>query len=279
MFKSTSRRDRETSLFLFVTPTIMHGDSSFDVLDIESCKRKQKADELIGYTEIYNAKFVGCEQQDSASGVYRGDGCRGATYDTVRPGIQRAPRVTPGGGYDAYRADPSGFPQQPSGVDPSTLKPGDVVPPGYVDPATLPSGQQPGAVPPAQDGGLPPPQVGAGSASDRLKQIGLLEATRFHGIDPQRIRAERNARRAALRAPTVRRATRRASERTGGGAANAQLPVRRPVRFQVGPNNRAVEGTGGFMGSASEPRRTANPPGTPATSLVTPRGFWKTGGT
>jgi general secretion pathway protein D len=72
-FKSTSKSDRETSLFLFVTPTIMAGDSEgFDTLDVESCRRKQKADELIGYTEIYNANFVNCNLQDPASGAFAG---------------------------------------------------------------------------------------------------------------------------------------------------------------------------------------------------------------
>ncbi len=77
LFKSTNKRDRDTSLFLFVTPTIMTGKNAFDVLDIESCRRKQKADELIGYTEIYNSQFVGCELQDGATGQYnkKGDKC------------------------------------------------------------------------------------------------------------------------------------------------------------------------------------------------------------
>ena len=72
-FKSTSKSDRETSLFLFVTPTIMAGDTEgFSTLDIESARRKQKADELIGYTEIYNSNFDGGAAQDPASGTYAG---------------------------------------------------------------------------------------------------------------------------------------------------------------------------------------------------------------
>ena len=69
LFQSTNKSDRETSLFLFVTPTIMSGDEDgFRTLDIESCRRKNKADELIGYTEIYNSRFVGCEP-GSANGA------------------------------------------------------------------------------------------------------------------------------------------------------------------------------------------------------------------
>ncbi len=71
LFQSTSKSDRETSLFLFVTPTIMTGDAAgFDTYDEESCKRKQKADELIGTTEIYNSNFVGCDTADPASGRF-----------------------------------------------------------------------------------------------------------------------------------------------------------------------------------------------------------------
>ena len=68
LFQDTDKRDRETSLFLFVTPTIMTQDD-FSDLDLESCRRKQKADELIGYTEIYNSNFVGCNQTDPATGA------------------------------------------------------------------------------------------------------------------------------------------------------------------------------------------------------------------
>lgn len=71
LFKSSNESNRRTSLFLFVTPTIMN-DPLFEVLDRESCKRKQKADELIGYTEVWNSNFVGCDNQDCASGEYGG---------------------------------------------------------------------------------------------------------------------------------------------------------------------------------------------------------------
>jgi general secretion pathway protein D len=71
LFKSTNEGNRRTSLFLFVTPTIMN-DPNWEILDRESCKRKQKADELIGYTEVWNSNFVGCDQQDCATGEYRG---------------------------------------------------------------------------------------------------------------------------------------------------------------------------------------------------------------
>lgn len=121
LFRGTSKSTRETSLFLFVTPTIMAGDrSGFDIYDQESCKRKQRSDELVGYTEIYNSNFVNCEGQDPATGCW---------------------------------------------------------------------------TPPASAGAV----RGSGSASDRLEEIGALEATRFSGVDPKRLEAERNARRAALR--------------------------------------------------------------------------------
>lgn len=69
LFKSTSTGNRQTSLFLFVTPTIMTGPGGVDILDVESCKRKQKADELIGYTDIFNSYWHGCDQQDCATGA------------------------------------------------------------------------------------------------------------------------------------------------------------------------------------------------------------------
>jgi Flp pilus assembly secretin CpaC len=74
LFKGTQKRTEETSLFLFVTPTIMAEPGGFDVLDEESCKRKQKADELIGYTELYNSYFPACDFQDPATGCLRGSG-------------------------------------------------------------------------------------------------------------------------------------------------------------------------------------------------------------
>lgn len=68
LFKSTSTGNRQTSLFLFVTPTIMAEPDAFGILDRETLKRKQKADELIGVTEIYNAQFRGGDVQDPATG-------------------------------------------------------------------------------------------------------------------------------------------------------------------------------------------------------------------
>lgn len=68
LFKSTSTGNRQTSLFLFVTPTIMAEPDSFGILDRETLKRKQKADELIGVTEIYNSQFRGGDVQDAATG-------------------------------------------------------------------------------------------------------------------------------------------------------------------------------------------------------------------
>jgi len=132
LFQRTNKSDTETSLFLFVTPTIMPGDDSgFATLDLESCRRKNKADELIGYTDIYNSNFVGCDTGDPVSG-----------YGTVVPGC---------------------VPTNPMPASPDTVI------------------------------------LGSGSGSDRLDQIGALEHSRFHGMSTQRIDAERNARRAAMR--------------------------------------------------------------------------------
>lgn len=195
LFKSTSRSDRETSLFLFVTPTIMHGgQKAFDILDIESCRRKQKADELIGYTEIYNSKFVGCDQQDSATGCYTG-GASGGSYEGRRPA-----------------AEP-----------------------------------------------------GSGSASDRMDSLGMLEATRFHAVSGDRLDAERNARRAALRAG--------AGMSPSGGQARAgglPEPSTRRVGWQVGPNRPAPAAVPAASGSMS---------GGGSGHDLAPRGYWKTGGT
>ena len=82
-FKGTAKRDQETSLFLFVTPTIMAEPGGFDVLDQESCKRKQKADDLIGATEIYNTYFPACEYQDPATGCLRGSGSASDRLDRM----------------------------------------------------------------------------------------------------------------------------------------------------------------------------------------------------
>jgi hypothetical protein len=111
LFKRSQKRVIETSLFLFVTPTIMSEPGGFDVLDAESLRRKCKADQLIGRTEIFNSNFPAAGLQDPATGMIRG----------------------------------------------------------------------------------------SGSASDRLDQLGALEATRFAGVSPERLAAEQAARRAVLR--------------------------------------------------------------------------------
>jgi len=82
-FKGTSKRDQETSLFLFVTPTIMSEPGGFEVLDEESCKRKQKADSLIGSTDLYNTYFPACEYQDPATGCLRGSGSASDRLDRL----------------------------------------------------------------------------------------------------------------------------------------------------------------------------------------------------
>jgi general secretion pathway protein D len=84
LFKSTTKNDRQTSLFLFVTPTILPGrEDSVGLLDEITCKRKQKADELIGYTEIFGSNFVGCETQDPATGCIRGSGSASDRLDRL----------------------------------------------------------------------------------------------------------------------------------------------------------------------------------------------------
>jgi Flp pilus assembly secretin CpaC len=114
LFKSTTKRNLETNLFLFVTPTILKNVGDFSDFDAVTCARKRKADELVGAVDIPFSNFVGC----------------------------------------------------PSGVR-------------CVDPAT-------GMV------------RGYGSASDRLDRLGVLEATRFGRVDPERLAAEALARKRAL---------------------------------------------------------------------------------
>ncbi len=104
LFKSTSTGNRQTSLFLFVTPTIMYGEGGVDILDRESVKRKQKADELIGYTDIWNSRFVGYEEQDGATGSFGGGAGgyapsaagavrgSGSSTDGAAPGLLEATR-------------------------------------------------------------------------------------------------------------------------------------------------------------------------------------------
>ncbi|MCB9826192.1 MAG: hypothetical protein H6805_10260 [Planctomycetes bacterium] len=220
LFKSTSRSDRETSLFLFVTPTIMHGgQQAFDILDIESCRRKQKADELIGYTDIYNAKFVGCEQQDSATGCYTG-GASGGTYESRRPAC------VPGVSNAAPAASTEGT---------------------YYVP-------------------------GSGSASDRMDSIGMLEATRFHAVSAERLDAERNARRAALRTSAPTDGSRMGSPRGRGlPQPQARRVGSRPAGWQVGPNQPAPAANNGWTTPAAS--------GSSSEGMLNARGYWKTGGT
>jgi hypothetical protein len=85
LFKSTNKGDRQTSLFLFVTPTIMAEPGGDAVLDRESCKRKQKADELIGYTDIYNAQFADPECQDVGCEIGTGGVSSGSAGAYVAP--------------------------------------------------------------------------------------------------------------------------------------------------------------------------------------------------
>lgn len=97
LFKSTNKGNRQTSLFLFVTPTIMDGATADDVLDRESCLRKQKADELIGYTDIFNAQFKNCDDGASCGvgGVAPTTYAPGATYAPSGPGVTYAPTGVP----------------------------------------------------------------------------------------------------------------------------------------------------------------------------------------
>ncbi len=238
LFKSTNRTDRETSLFLFVTPTIMHGgQQAFDILDIESCRRKQKADELIGYTEIYNARFVGCDQQDSATGEYTG-----GVYDGRRPGC---------------------LPGQGSAGRSTRI----VVPPAD----GFPPVSAPDAVP--GPGELPAPIIGSGSASDRMDSIGMLEATRFHAVSAERLDAERNARRAALRSRGGA-APRAASARGSAQPATIARSGYRPGTLQTGPNHRpsAEQAPSGWSMSRSS--------GSASEGLLQgSRGYWKATGT
>ncbi len=83
LFQGTNSTNRETSLFLFLTPTIMSEPGGFEILDQESCKRKQKADQLIGQTEIFNSYFPACEVQDPCTGCIRGSGSASDRLDRL----------------------------------------------------------------------------------------------------------------------------------------------------------------------------------------------------
>ncbi|MFV1959839.1 MAG: type II secretion system protein GspD, partial [Planctomycetota bacterium] len=139
LFQGTSASDRQTSLFLFVTPTIMSEPNSFQVLDQISYKRMQKPDELIGKTEIFNSYFPADEYQDPSTGCIRG----------------------------------------------------------------------------------------SGSASDRLDRLGALEATRFSGVSPARLQAERAARLEALRSSS--------SPASGHRSARAPARARFPASVEGPP--------------------------------------------
>ena len=82
----------------------MAGDTEgFTTLDIESCKRKQKADELIGYTEIYNSNFVNCELQDPATGAFGG---RRPAPSAARAALGPSRPDRPHGGHALLRRQP-----------------------------------------------------------------------------------------------------------------------------------------------------------------------------
>lgn len=89
LFKGTANRERQTNLFLFVTPTILRvqdGDKFTDLDDI-TCERKRKADELIGEVDIPFSNFVRCKDaktmQDPATGCLRGWGSASDRLDSM----------------------------------------------------------------------------------------------------------------------------------------------------------------------------------------------------
>jgi len=90
LFKGTDKREIQTNLFLFVTPTIiretMQGFRDFDQVTRD---RKCKADELVGELEIPFANFgpdgyrpMG-SSSDSATGCYRGSGSASDRLDRL----------------------------------------------------------------------------------------------------------------------------------------------------------------------------------------------------
>jgi general secretion pathway protein D len=88
MFKSTNKGDRETNLFLFVTPTILKAsDTEFKDFDDITCERKKKADELIGEVDIPFSNFFRCKDVrsmcDPASGCLRGSGSASDRLDAL----------------------------------------------------------------------------------------------------------------------------------------------------------------------------------------------------
>lgn len=102
IFQRTSKSDRETSLFLFVTPTIMSGDEAgFDTLDRVSAQRKGKSDELIGFTDIYNSYFAACEEFNDE------DPC--ANFGVQGAGVRQAPGCVSGSGSASDRLEEIGL--------------------------------------------------------------------------------------------------------------------------------------------------------------------------
>lgn len=86
LFKGTNKSARQTSLFLFVTPTILPwSDESFGTYDRLTCERKAKADELIGEMDIPFSRF-NCGQRcvvDPATGCVRGSGSASDRLDRL----------------------------------------------------------------------------------------------------------------------------------------------------------------------------------------------------
>lgn len=88
LFKSTAKSERQTNLFLFVTPTILKAtDTDFSTFDDVTCERKRKGDELIGEIEIPFSNFVKCRDakcmQDPATGCLRGWGSASDRLDKM----------------------------------------------------------------------------------------------------------------------------------------------------------------------------------------------------
>jgi general secretion pathway protein D len=88
LFKGTTKTERQTNLFLFVTPTILKAsDTEFKDLDDITCARKRKADELVGEIDIPFANFVRCKDtrcfQDPATGCLRGHGSASDRLDAM----------------------------------------------------------------------------------------------------------------------------------------------------------------------------------------------------
>lgn len=88
LFKSTAKSERQTNLFLFVTPTILKAtDTDFSRFDEVTCERKRKGDELIGEIEIPFSNFVKCRDakcmQDPATGCLRGWGSASDRLDKM----------------------------------------------------------------------------------------------------------------------------------------------------------------------------------------------------